>query len=473
MPQRLSAILGVSKNALEQKGVFNAFVDVDSNLYVDPSLLEKTKIKEFISSYLNLRAYFNTILKLIDNSKKEDDIFWRKAFKMLQFKEFKFVALGYSIGSKSGNAIGREIARNLLITASEIIEAGIKDPIIFELIGLFEKGVGADRISDMTIQIIKGNFIKYTQRVCEELQIKMKFSVRLKTNLPFNPKTGEPIVFTPKEILQDLPMAYTWNDIDTVCAENDELRLRVNTQIGNTWRVATSYKVKKDQLKETILSNPKVLKDLIIQYKRKPRISYDFENDPSGEIIWAELSEKAVRNYPLNFLIQKLKPVTCKNILIVVKTICDQFAKLIESNGWFEFLYDISGKLRHERFAQKLFYGIADQYCLASDLNLSREPNAGSGALDFKITKGYKAIVTVEVKYSSNPSLVKGFSKQLPAYNLAEGSLTSIYLVIRTAASVNSINRLEKVRKEMNDKGEITPEIIIIDGRPKMSASRR
>ena len=168
-----------------------------------------------------------------------------------------------------------------------------------------------------------------------------------------------------------------------------------------------------------------------------------------------------------------MKPVTSENIIHVTKTICEQYAKLIQSNGWFEFLYDDSGNLRNERYAQKLFYGIADQYCLANDLNLSREPNAGSGALDFKITKGYQAIVTVEIKYSSNTKLFKGYSIQLPTYNKAESANNSIYLVLRTTQTDNSIKQLQKINKAAKDKGERVPDVLIIDARPQKSASRR
>jgi hypothetical protein len=470
MPQRLSTILKVTAKDLDKKGVFNAFVDIDSKLYIDPSLLKSAKIREFKRSHATFKNYFGEILKLIDNSKNQGDVFWRKAFQRLQFKEFKYVALGYSIGHKNGNAIGPQLAGKLLYTSHDIIKAGIKDPVIFELVGLFEEGIGADRISDMTIHIIKQNLIEYTQRVCKELKIKQKGFNKGKIILPFNPKTGAPIVFVPKELLQDLPIAFCWDDIDKVCSENDDLRERVNKEIGSTWKFATS-KIPKAKLKAAILENPEILHDLIDQYNNKPKIPYDFNNDPSGQVIWAELSEKAPKDFPVNFT--SYRPVTSENILKVVKVICNQYAKLIESNGWFEFLYDNGGHLRNERFAQKLFYGIAEQYCLANDLNLSREPNAGSGALDFKVTKGYKSVVTIEVKYSSNSNLIKGFTTQLPTYNKAEGAQISIYLVLRTTKTDTSLRKLNKVLSICKQKGDIIPEIIMIDARRQKSASHR
>lgn len=470
MPQRLSSILKVSSKKLESKGVFNAFVDIDSKLYIDPSLLKSVTIPEFATSHEEFRNYFEKIIHILKKSKIKGDLFWRNARSRLKFKEFEAVALGYSVGSKKGNAIGNTIANNLTITANEIIKAGIDDPVIFELIGLFEEGVGADRISDITVNVIKNDLIAYTQRVCKELNINLRLFGRSKMQLPFNPITGDPIVFTPKELLQDIPIAFSWEDIDRVCQENAELRNRVNKVIGGTWKYATS-KVSKKVLRRTLIENPEALKDLIKQYNQKPKQSYNFAADKSGQVIWAELAEKAVNEYPLN--LAKFAHVSSKNILKIVLTICSQYEKLIENNGWYEFLYDNTGKLRNERFAQKLFYGIADQYCLANDLNLSREPNAGSGALDFKVTKGYSAVVTVEIKYSSNTSLVRGFTTQLPIYNKAEGASESVYVILRTTHSEYSINRIKGLINKANDEEKKVPYLMVIDARPKKSASRR
>ena len=80
--------------------------------------------------------------------------------------------------------------------------------------------------------------------------------------------------------------------------------------------------------------------------------------------------------------------------------------------------------------AQLLFYGIADAYCEANGLDLSREPNEGRGPVDFKVSRGYSAKVSVEIKYASNSKLLEGYARQLPAYNAAERTDASVYLVI-------------------------------------------
>lgn len=214
-----------------------------------------------------------------------------------------------------------------------------------------------------------------------------------------------------------------------------------------------------------------MLKNLLAIHKIKPKVSYDFEDDPLCEFTWLELANKALEENPIN--LRKYSPVTPDNILEVVKVICYQLRQLIENNGWWEFLYDGTGKLRDERFAQKLLYGVADSYCRANNLDLSRESNAGSGPVDFKISSGYVDRVTIEVKYSSNSNLIHGFEKQLPIYNAAEKSKHSIYLVLITKNHATKLEKLRQLARESANKGNRPPMIIFIDGKKKLSASKR
>lgn len=470
MPERISSLLNISEEELEEKGVFNSFIDIDSSLYIDPCLLETVKIQEFQNSYNNFKKHFSDIILLIGKIKKPNDIFWNESHRRLQFKEFRFVGLGYSRGGKNGNGIGKVLAEKMLNIAIEITSEGIKDPVIFELIGLIQKNISLDRISDMTTHIIKRDLLNYTARVCEELKIETKEFKRLKVSLPINPTSNEPIIFIPKKILRDIPIAFCWEDIDIVISETETLKSDVNNIIGRSWKEVV--KNNKNYLRSLLLENKDAFIDLIKQYKNKPRIEYDFLNDPIGEIVWAGLSERAVNENPIDFKKLNLYPVTSENILRVVKAICNQYSHLIENCGWYEFLY-IDGKIRNERFAQKLFYGIADIHCRVNNLNLSREPNAGNGALDFKITQGYNDVVTVELKFSSNPKLTKGYLVQLPTYNKSENCRNSIYLVLKTKDSETGLKNLFAERDKLVSKGQYAPEIFIIDARKKLSASKR
>lgn len=471
MPRKISTLLNVSSENLDEIGVFDGFIDIDSRLHIDPSLLVICKIPEFENSYEDFQNYFKDILYLLVASKNDKDAMWREAYKRLQFGEIANTALGYSKDGTGGNAIGPKLAANIQRTVNEIIQAGINDPVIFELVGVLEEKIGADRISDMTISILIENFVRYTERVSIELGVETKkFKIKGKEfNLPFDSFSGKEILLLPKSLLNNLPIASCWSDIDIVCSYNNELRAKLNPIIGESWKSA--MKIGKRHLKNLIFEHPDLLRELIQQYISKPRTSYDFVNDPLGELIWADLSEKAPREFPLN--LNNFNPVTSENILEVVTKICTQYQTLIEDNGWFEYLYDNKQKLKPERAPQLLFYGIAEVYCQANNLDISRETNAGIGSLDFKVSKGFNAKVNVELKYSHNPNLLKGIEKQLPAYNKAEKADTSIYLIIQTKENRNSIDNVYKYIDQEKLKGLRVPEVFVIDGRRQVSASLR
>jgi hypothetical protein len=61
MPKKINEIFGVSEDDLTKEGVFNGFIDLDSVFYVDPHLLQNTKIPELENSYLHFKKHFSKI----------------------------------------------------------------------------------------------------------------------------------------------------------------------------------------------------------------------------------------------------------------------------------------------------------------------------------------------------------------------------------------------------------------------------
>lgn len=472
MPKRISEIFGVAEEDLKKEGVFNGFIDLDSKFYVDPHLLGSTKVPELENSYLSFKTHFTKIVHLLETTKHSGDRFFREAHKKLIFPELPFVSLGYSIEGTSGSGIGSGIALNLTKTAWEIIQAGITDPVIFELVGLIEENIDADRISDMAIHIILLDLLTYSERVARNLNLN---TCQAKAGgkeflLPAISGSNRPTVLIPCEILNDLPVANGWDDIDRVCAHNEDLRNRVNEIIGDSWKDESGKKrrITKRELKNILLHHPEVLKDLVEQYKSNPAEKYDFDKDPSGQLIWHNIAREYANLYPLLLGVDKVTP---ENILQLVLKICNHFKALVEANGLSVHFWDESKNLRNERFAQLLFFGIADAYCGAHNLDLNREPNAGRGPVDFKISSGYNARVNVEIKYTSN-NIRSGYEKQLPIYDAAERTQYSIFLIIRTTESIKALEELIIYRKDQVAAGKRAPEIFVVDGRVLPSASK-
>jgi len=465
VPKQINEVLGVSEGELAEVGVFNGFVDIDSRLYVDPRLLRSSEAPELKGSYNHFTKYYDDIFTLLRSSKTQEDAMWRQARKLLTIKEKPIMALGYSIDGIEGSAIGPKLAENLTNTANEIIKAGITEPTIFELVGLLESGVGPDRISDMTIGIIFPDLLRYSQRIAQQLGL-ATFRYEGFT-IPYNSGTGDPVVLIPEDILSDLPLAFDWDSRDYICEYNEQLRSTVNPIIGRTWKQAA--RAKKTDLRKLMFRYPELIQDALNIYKSKRPCGYNFEEDPSGEFAWNILATKYTGQYPLS--LREIKLEGPEEVYSLVNRICEKYKALVEDNGlWEVFWY--KGKLRNERIAQLNLFGVADAYCEANNIDISRESNGGRGPVDFKYSSGYKARVTVEVKYSTNSNLWNGWEKQLPIYNKAEKTNYSIFLIIRTSDRFKTIEKIQASAMEAEREGRRSPKVIVVDGRPATPASR-
>lgn len=473
MANLISGHLGISGEELEKAGVFDAIIGIDTRLFLDPFLLKFTRIPEFRQSRQKIERYFGEVIKLLIASRSRGDVAWREALRRLTFRESKGISIGYGVLSSDGSAIGRGLAARLIETAKEVVEMGIHDPEIFELIGLFEEDFGADRLSDMTIVIIKDDIYKYTERIAQKFGVKNLLIVNHNGNeylLPKHPDGDKPILFLPKELLRDLPLAFGWENIDHVVSVNQELRQRLNRLIGETWK----QKIKKKELRDVIFSDKRNINELVSAYKGSSGHPYDFENDPASEVIWYRLGRKFAFDHPIILTPQRIKNVD--ELTEIVTKIINQFKKNIEVNGLSEALYIKDGfkyKPRHERFAQRIFYAVADSYCSANNVDINREPNAGSGPVDFKLSTGYNDRVLVEIKLSSNRALLKGLERQLPTYEKSEGASRSFYVVLRVSKSESGIKNLLKFRDKLLENNKSIPKIIVIDASIKPSASNR
>jgi hypothetical protein len=475
MPVTVTDYLKLDFAKFQDTGALNAILDVDTKLFIDPHLIETCKIEEFKSSYAKILKHFQNILLLLSKSTSENDVFWRNASQKLEFREPKWLCIGYAKSSTSGSGIGPKQRDSLLKTAQEIIAAGISDPQIFELVGLIEEGVGPDRISDMLAVIITDDLLSYSQRIFQELKVPHNLLTIFRFdekdyNLPANPFNEYPIVVLPRSVLRDLPIAYDWSDIDLVCEHNDKLRAKVNGIIGDTWKKATRS-IKKAVLKAEMLEHPDLFQEILEKYKKKAASEYDFDTDRAGQMVWLKAARDYTALYPLDLAPNILK--TPDDIFNAIFAICNKFRDLIENNAYNKFLFQDEAMFvpKKEDAAQTLFYGTADCYCEVNNIDVSREPNAGRGPVDFKFSQGYESRVLVEVKLSKNKKLRHGVEKQLVEYQKAEKTTYSVYLIIMVGDDVDRVQEVLDLVADAKDKGLRVPKVIMIDGRKKPSAS--
>lgn len=472
MINKISLRFGVTADKLRKAGVFDAYIGIDNKLFVDPVLLKTAKTPEFQGARRDLEDYFGKVIRLIESSGQKEDVAWHEAAKRLTFREIHATALGYANVGGHGNAIGAELAGRLLERSSEIIKLGVKDPEIFELIGLFEEDFGADRLSDMTVAILVVRFLAYTNRMVHEFDLKPRKLFRIgeeECELPLHPNEKDPLLLVPKELLNVLPVALDPSEIDHVKAFNERLRTRFN----ELFAIAAKQKRRptKAEIREVFMHTPGGLQTLVDVYRRAKGKPYDLGSDPSGLVSWEEVGREFAQKYSL--LISLKEPKNLSEVNSIVDQIISQFKKNVEQNRLYEVLYDDQGNPRKEVYSQRIFYALADAYCEASDVDLSREPNAGNGPVDFKLSAGYHARVLVEIKLSSNTHLVKGFTDQLPAYERSENTMESVIVILRVTESDSSIQEVQRIQKKGTKEGKKVPRIVVIDARPSKSASKR
>lgn len=406
------------------------------------------------------------LLEASTNANTYDDTFYKQAYRLMDMSEFEEICLGYSKKGTSGAGSGRQLKLKILNTGKEIIKAGIKEPEIFELVGLFEDNIGPDRIGDFIGKTIKSELIEYTKRIIGELHFSKK--IKFKNGLIVNKFNQKQLILLPNKILHELPIAKDWDDIDDVCTRIATIRDEINRAIGYTWANYTKSDRRKI-LRQLLLKNPKLMQEAISDYRNYHLSEYDFADDPLGEASWYSVAKRYSIDYPIQL---KTNQIQSKDDLIkVILQICNKFKTLIENNGLNEVLYDNNGKPRRERIAQKVFQGISESYCESNNIDISPEVNSGRGALDFKFSIGYEIKVIVEVKLSTNKKLVHGYEKQLEEYQKAEKYSYPIYLVLDNGGNKIKLAELQKRHSQNKSKNIPSPELVIIDANLMPTAS--
>lgn len=466
MPISFTDYFNVNKDDFSKTGAFDVILDVDSRVFIDPAVIRECTIEEFTNSKDKIESYFSDIILLLTHSTDENDMYWNKAERMLTFKELKGNCFGYSNRNTNGNAIGPILRKQILRTVKELIDVGETNPRLFELLGVFQEGVGCDRISDLLTFILTPEILLFTQKILEQFDLchsTLEYNGII-YNTAINKYNDNPILLLPSKVLSPLPIAYFYDDIDFVCAENERVRNAANEYYNFGGR----RKVTKREIFNLMKNVPSFREIIINKYNNQETVPYDFEKDPIGEYIWYEAAKEYIEKYPLELSFSDNPSID--EVASIVTKICNQYRALIEKNGLWSLLYDDNGKKKHERSSQLLFYGIADQYCNANNIDLSREPNAGRGSVDFKLSRGSDSKVLVEIKLTSNKDLVHGFTTQVPIYMSQENTNNAIYLIVDNGHEERLQNFI-KVYNEQSKDVKKKIQYIIVDAIPKKSAS--
>lgn len=470
---------GVEETWMQSKGIFNPTLDVDSPLFIDPFLLFYSKHKEFSEcAFEAYNEHFSEILRLLNLSEEVGDKAWVRALSKFKFSEARGMGgtcLGYSANSTRGRAFGKVKSARSLTWARDVVRLGVKDPEMFSSLPLFEDGVGPDLISDMVTNIALPCILQFNTRVLALIKSELKVAVPTKefilkgktAVLPANPHSPEtPIILLADDILKHLPLMSDPMGLRGVAEHNSDLRDRVNSHIGEVFKIR--YKAEKERISAQAMETAQAFQAFLDLMKIAEKEPYNIYKDPQGLVAWSALAANYTAANKLAIK-DNSKLARIDRIDAVCRAIIAQFTQAIETQRMWRVFY-VEQRPRPERFAQLLFQAIATAYCAANDLDISPESDAGAGPVDFKFSDGADKVV-VEIKLSTNSSVVKGYENQLKAYMAAEGTAKGHYVLIDVGKIGNAWKRLNDIAKR-DASFKKDRELHLIDGTYKVSASK-
>lgn len=412
---------------------FDPVLSVDTRLFIDPFLLYADEQGHFVGSHEQVVNFFNSAFKLIARSGgKTSSLLWRKAEAMLRLPEVEELCLGYTGAGTGGAGTGKGFAKVMAGALWEAIKAGLEEITHFEEAGILREGIGADRISDATANILRGRLAGYTTEVCEQHGVPLK-TVRyrrgyydsqeecwmpLEARLPINPYNNKPVLLVPRQYLRELPTINA-EDFWEYCFTNE------NELVRNEFNYDISRRVSKKEIVELARNHPELRRKYLRSVERRPPDPYDLTRDPHGLVSWYDEAADYVDDHPLALLIQSEEDFVC-----AIDRMVDEYRSFVEDNRGWNLLWNENGTPRRESAAQDLFLGIIKHYCRANNIDISREPNIGRGPVDFKVSLGYNLRALLELKLAKNTKFWSGLSKQLPKYLEAENIQIGYFVVI-------------------------------------------
>ena len=444
----------------EKLGVFDSLMDKDSNFFINIKRLRDTKVPEFRDSYNNINSYFRELGILLKASKNPGDKLYKTAVKKFNFSEVRGVNLGFSKGTH-GAGFGPILSNQIVKDAFEIIKSGSEQPEIFHLTSLFEENVGPDRLSDMIATLVYDDIVRYTKRIYNEVGIKeLNYpGYSFKSGLLINPYKNCELLLLPIDILHELPIARSWDDIDRVVNENETIRREMSEIVGKEWRkLATSQK--KRYIKDFIFMKPHLVSKVIDDYKATSVETYN---------IYQNI------DYMIDRLINQI--IKTKGELALMKKnsyeaaleIIREYKEWVENKKGFDVLRNVNSR-NEEKVVQKTLHGSASYYCKINDLDISPEPNSGRGPVDFKISRGGDKTV-IEIKLISNNDCLHGFEVQIEEYARSEETDNKIFIIVDNGRSSSRIKQVKDSYEKRLKVGENPATVIVIDAKPKDAAS--
>lgn len=466
-----SDYFGVERKVIEDYGAIDISLISDIPLFIDPFLIfysEKGEYKNLHSQIINYLIFLKSKASTILNVGE-----LRAWFKFSEVKQNWF---GYSSGNNEGRGLWLDFARKLNKNLNSIFSVGeeeITESPHLEKLCLIEKGVGRDKISDFTTNLIKQYLLEYTQdfaikylkpeQIIEGSTDRAFFDQKLSRWMPRTyklPKFGNDyVLLTPEDILTKKDVWINKDDLSERLqflpegVENDELRAEINNYIRSILLPDATNKEYKEAVRKAIVRFP-ILMDVYIKEQEE-------NGDQAVKISKAEVEDiKLIFNEGARMAVNSLEKLDFYNLpdnsysealdkALVLK-------KFIEADGY-KLFYNTDGKLITEREDDlHLLYKLIWRADKLRRADVNPETDHGRGPIDFAVSNGAADKTLVEFKVGSNTQLRRNLLRQVEVYKLADAANNDsrkVYVITyfskKELDSVNEILDGLKISKEV------------------------
>lgn len=490
----------VDSSILNDYGAVNISLVCDVPLFVDPMLIFNSSKKEYLKLHKEIIKYFYFLAK---KSERKLDMLEIKTW--FTFKEVYNNWLGYALNGNRGNALdmkfGTYLSKNMKFALNT---NNISNGVHIEKVMLLYDRSGKDKISDLTVNLIKGYLCEYTQKFainnikeiyCKKFLVdKAEFNYETESfitkeyYLPYIVnKYGEEefILLTPQDILRKNEPAINRTDFlnrysqvrDAI--ENPVLKAEVNNYIA---KAVTLYEIEQKEnnkkIKESEIKRIE-LKSFLEMTDAHPEI-YDYyvkmrENDKDHikQECLNEVNEQLEKLKNSAILASKLDEYD-KTLISEELTAYEEckerikyFKHIIEDGDAYKMMYFNGERKFSESDLQRMFKMVWCKTTFKADF----EVNNGRGPADVVVSKGEENQVVVEFKLAGNTGL-KHVSKQLEIYKKANRTKNGIIVIFYFTES--EYIKVNKWLNENNLNDKVGENIFLIDCRDdnKESASK-
>ena len=458
MSMFFSEYFHINPNLLKEYGAVDISLVCDIPLFIDPMLIFNSEKPEYIDLHQSIIKYFHFLYK-----KSKQGLSAKEIDAWFNFSEVPNNWLGYSLKGNKGIALGHKFAKFLYNNIAFTIETyGISQSQHIEKAMLLYEGSGKDKISDLTVNLIKRFLCEYTESFTKQYIDAELYCIMPVEKAYFNYETEsfvskeymlpyiinengekEYILLTPFDMLrEDEPSInrtnfYKSHERIRKSIENESLRTYINNYIAqavldyeknqrnNRHKLSekTINRIERDAFKELVNAYPELYDYYIKLQESKTneiltQCAKEFNTQIEKFYVASQnlISLFEANNYTYQQEISAREEA--KNRLTF-------FKHIIEDCDGYKNLYVKGVPVANENDLQRMFRFV----WYGTNYKIDAEANNGRGQADFIVSRGANNENIIEFKLASNTSLDHIFTqvKIYEAANCSTGSLIAIF----------------------------------------------